>query len=151
MASYKYDLGGSMKPDDASEGIAEFDQNRTLLVQKLTGEDPVKPEITKGLRTVDEVFEKFQPNVDCEFEKADGSTIEENISFSNVGDFSANSISKNSEFLNNLTVQNEQYLKILKKVKSNKILQNVMNDPAAKEAFINSLKGMLQELIESEE
>ena len=150
MSSYKYDLGGSMKPDDASEAMSQFDLNRTLLVQKLTGDDPVKPEMVSGLRTVDEVFEKFNPNIDCEFEGADGSTKEENISFTNVGDFSANSITNNSDFLNNLKVQNEQYLKILKKVKSHKILQTVMKDEVAKEAFVNSLKGMLQEIEETE-
>ena len=150
MSSYKYDLGGSMKPDDASEAMSQFDLNRTLLVQKLTGDDPVKPEMVSGLRTVDEVFEKFNPNIDCEFEGADGATKEENISFTNVGDFSANSITNNSDFLNNLKVQNEQYLKILKKVKSHKILQTVMKDEVAKEAFVNSLKGMLQEIEETE-
>lgn len=142
----EYGIGGTMRPDDASEAVALFDQNRTLLVQKLTGDDPVKPEVVHGLQTPEQVFEKFQPQIDCEFEGADGSTVEETINFTNVGDFSTKSLTQRSNFLNDLKVQNDQYLKILKIVKSHKILHSVMGDNDAKTAFIESLKGMLQEL-----
>lgn len=41
---------------DASEGIAEIPQNRTLLVEQLTKDEPVAPEVVAGLTNIDEVF-----------------------------------------------------------------------------------------------
>ena len=49
-------IGGNEVPLDANEAIAEIPQNRTLFAQKLTAEDPVKPELVEGLTTVEKVF-----------------------------------------------------------------------------------------------
>ena len=46
---------------DASEGIAEIPQNRTLLVEQLTKDEPVAPEVVAGLTNIDEVFAHFRP------------------------------------------------------------------------------------------
>lgn len=38
-----YGIGGNEVKIDASEGIAEIPQNRTLLVEQLTKDEPVAP------------------------------------------------------------------------------------------------------------
>ena len=42
---YNYGIGGNEVKVDASEAISDIANNKTLLVQKLTVNDPVKPEI----------------------------------------------------------------------------------------------------------
>ena len=66
---------------DASEGIAEIPQNRTLLVEQLTKDEPVAPEVVAGLTNIDEVFAHFRPEIDIEFADADGAPVEENFRF----------------------------------------------------------------------
>lgn len=55
-----YGIGGNEVKIDASEGIAEIPQNRTLLVEQLTKDEPVAPEVVAGLTNIDEVFAHFQ-------------------------------------------------------------------------------------------
>lgn len=54
-----YGIGGNEVKIDASEGIAEIPQNRTLLVEQLTKDEPVAPEVVAGLTNIDEVFAHF--------------------------------------------------------------------------------------------
>ena len=51
-----YGIGGNEVKIDASEGIAEIPQNRTLLVEQLTKDEAVAPEVVAGLTNIDEVF-----------------------------------------------------------------------------------------------
>ena len=74
-------IGGNEVPLDANEAIAEIPQNRTLFAQKLTAEDPVKPELVEGLTTVEKVFEHYKPEIKVDFEDADGSIKMENLKF----------------------------------------------------------------------
>lgn len=83
-----YGIGGNEVKIDASEGIAEIPQNRTLLVEQLTKDEAVAPEVVAGLTNIDEVFAHFRPEIDIEFADADGAPVEENFRFHNVGDFS---------------------------------------------------------------
>ncbi|MEA3443170.1 MAG: hypothetical protein U9R19_00435 [Bacteroidota bacterium] len=131
---------------DASEAIADIPQNKTLFINKLTGQAPVKPEITKGLKNIDDVFEKFQPNIDVEFSDEEGLEIKENLNFNNLGDFGSKGIINQSKFLVNLNNKQTQYNKIIKQLKSNKVLMKVMNDPEAKKAFLQSISALLAEL-----
>lgn len=66
-----YGIGGNEVKIDASEGIAEIPQNRTLLVEQLTKDEPVAPEVIAGLTNIDEVFAHFRPEIDIEFSDAD--------------------------------------------------------------------------------
>lgn len=87
-----YGIGGNEVKIDASEGIAEIPQNRTLLVEQLTKDEPVAPEVITGLTNIDQVFAHFLPEIDIEFTDAEGAPVEENFRFHNVGDFSVKKI-----------------------------------------------------------
>jgi hypothetical protein len=141
-----YGIGGQEVPKETSEGIAEIAQNKTLFVQKLTADPAVKPEVVGGLKTTEEVFAHYKPQLEVEFNKEDGSTSKENLSFSNVGDFGPKGIVGQSPFLQNLTNQKEQYLKMAKQLKTNKLLKTISEDKEAKQAYINALQALLQEL-----
>lgn len=146
---FNYDLGGNSVNTEVSEAMAEIAFNKTLFVQKLTADEPIRPEVV-NLQTVDEVFAHYKPNVDVEFEKEDGSTVSENLKFNNVGSFSVKNVISESKYLKNVNLEHNSYLKIIKQLKTNKALKLVVENPETKDAFVNALKALAAELEESE-
>lgn len=147
MAILEYGIGGNEVKIDASESIANIPDNRTLIVEQLTADEPVNPEAVSGLNTVEQVFDHFKPNVDVEFENEEGQPVKENFRFSNVGDFSVKNLTEQSPFLRNLNQQKDFYENLVKQLRSNKVLQRALDDPDSKAAFItalNVLKGELE-------
>lgn len=146
MAMFEYGVGGNEVKIDASESIADIPFNRTLLVEKLTNEDPINPELAQGLNTIEDVFDHFKPNIDVEFENEDGQDIVENFKFRTVADFLTKNMMQNSPYLKDLSGQKEFYNKTIKQLRSNKILQKVLQNEESKAAFIEALKGLMTEL-----
>ncbi len=141
-----YGIGGNEVATDASEAFADIPQNRTLMAEKLTKDAPMKPEIVHGLQTVEQVFARYKPTVDVDFEDADGVTKKESLHFTNLGDFGVKGITEQSDFLKDNANQKEEYFKIIKQLKSNKILKAALTDPEAKKALLDSIQGMIAEL-----
>lgn len=121
-----YGIGGNEVKIDASEGIAEIPQNRTLLVEQLTKDEPVAPEVIAGLTNIDEVFAHFRPEIDIEFSDAEGAPVEENFRFQNVGDFSVKKMTEQSPFLSGLNAEKQFADRMEKSLRSNKVLQRVL-------------------------
>lgn len=144
-----YGLGGNEVKLDANEAIQEIPQNKTLLIEKLTADAPVKPLVVNGLKTVADVFNHFQPKVEMEFEDAEGATKKENLTFQHLGDFGLKGITNQSEFLSDLTTEKEQYQKIMKMLKTNKVLKSALADPESRTALLKAIKGLISELEES--
>lgn len=144
-----YGIGGNEVKSDAAEAIQDIPQNRTLFVEKLTQDQPIKPEVVKGLKTVDDVFEHYKPNVDVEFEDSDGVNKKENLKFSNLGDYGAIGLTKQSKFLKDLSTEKDQYVKIAKQLKTNKILKTALENPEAKQALLESIRALLTEIEEN--
>src|SRR5690606_30403894 len=94
-----------LAPEASGEGFVEISPNKTLFIQKLTQEEPIRPEITEGLQTVEDVFRHFNPNCDVELEKEDGSTQSENFTFGGLGDFDVKNITKKSNMLSDLEME----------------------------------------------
>ena len=139
-----------LAPDAVGEGFVEISPNKTLFIKKLTYDDPIKPEIVEDLQKVEDVFDYFKPSCDVEMDKEDGSTVKENFAFGGLGDFDVKNLTGKSRFLKNLAMENDTYLKIIKQLKTNKSLKNVIENPETKAAFVNSLKALLIELEEKE-
>lgn len=138
-----------LAPDPVGEGFVEISPNKTLFVQKLTNEPPIKPEIVEDLQTVEQVFDYFKPNCDVELDREDGSTLKENFAFAGLGDFDIKNITNRSDYLKNLSLENDAYLKIIKQLKSNKSLKNIIENPETKQAFVNALRALVAELDEA--
>lgn len=135
-----------LMPEPAGEGFVEISPNKTLFIQKMTNDDPIKPEIVEDLQKVEDVFAYFKPSVDVELDKEDGSTASENFKFAGLGDFDPKKLTLQSAFLKNLNLEYDLYLKIIKQLKSNKSLSNVIQNPETKAAFVNALKALASEL-----
>lgn len=148
--SGNYGIGGNEVRVEGQEGILEIPQNRTLIAQKLTPNTPVKPEVVTGLKNMDEVFEHYDPKVNVAFEDENGQVKREELKFKNVGDFSINGIVNQSSFLDDLRTKQEQYQKLIKQLKTNKVLKLALQDPEAKKSLIESLETLISEIEQSE-
>ena len=141
-----YGIGGNEVRVEGQESILEIPQNKTLIAQKLTTNTPVKPEIVTGLKTIDEVFEHYDPKINVAFEDDKGQVIREQLAFKNVGDFSINGLVQQSPYLGDLRTKNEQYKKIIKQLKTNKVLKLALQDPEAKKSIIETLETLIKEI-----
>lgn len=146
MSMYNYGIGGNEVKVDANEAIQEIQPNKTMLVSHLTADAPAQPEAIYGLKTPEDVFKYFRPNIDVEMETADGQPVKENIKFQNLGDFTPKNLTQQSTYLNNLSIQQEQYTKIMKQLKSNKVLKTMLENEETKGAVLETLKTLIQEL-----
>jgi hypothetical protein len=144
-----YGIGGTEVPNEANEAISEIAQNKTLMIEKLTADTPFKPEIIEGLTSIDDVFNHFQPSVDVEFEDSEGNSREETLKFKGLADFGVKGITAQSEFLKDLTSQKEQFLKIVKQLKSNKLLRKAIENKDTKEAMLNTMYALIKEIEEA--
>jgi predicted component of type VI protein secretion system len=144
-----YGIGGQEVKGDASEAILEIPQNRTLFVQKLTDSAPVRPEIVGGLKNIDEVFAHYKPKISVDFEDNNGVSFQEDLRFGGLADFGTKGITAQSTFLQNLSAEKEQFQKIIKQLKTNKLLRKALETPETRQAVMNSLYAMIKELEEA--
>lgn len=142
----EYGLGGTERPIDASEAISELQQNRTLMIEKLTFDDPVRPQVVEGLTSVEAVFEHYKPTCEVEFENEEGAQINETLSFSNLGDFGVKGITNQSDFLDGLNVQQLELLKVVKQLRSNKVLLKALQGAESKMALMSALQQLIDEI-----
>lgn len=144
---YSYGIGGQeRKLDNASEAISDIPLNRTLLVQKLTTNAPLRPVIVEGLKNPEAVFAHFKPEVAVEFEDAQGTVVPEKLRFASLGDFGKKGIIGQSDFLRSLAAETDDLQKLLRQLKSNKILKTALENPETKVAFLAAIEAMMDEL-----
>lgn len=139
------EIGGQLVPQQSFEAISNISSNKTLLVQKLTSK-PTKLEPIKGLKTVDDVFNHFKPSLEVEFEEENGALRKEELKFNSLLDFKKEGIINQSEFLLKMQAQQDACNSIIKKLKTNKILKTAIQNPEAKQNFLNALQALLNEL-----
>lgn len=141
-----YGIGGTEVKNDAFEAFADIPQNRALLAEKLTDLPPVRPEVVHGLTDISAVFNHFAPSVDMEFETEDGATRSEELNFRGLEDFGPKGITRQSQYLSDLDMKRAQYQKIVKQLKTNKLLKQALSDSTTKENLVAALKVLVQEL-----
>jgi hypothetical protein len=139
-------IGGTEVKLDAFEAFQEIQSNKVLMAEKLTDLPPVKPEIVEGLTNVEAVFENYKPKVDMTFEDEQGVVVRETLHFKNLGDFGVKGITAQSKFLGDLNAKREQYQKIIKQLKTNKLLKTALAESDSRESLIQSLELLLDEL-----
>jgi len=139
------EIGGQLVPRQSFEAIANISSNKTLLVQKLTSK-PTKVEPIKGLKTIDEVFDHFNPSLEVEFEDENGALRKEELKFRSLLDFKKEGIINQSEFLMKLQAQQDACNAIIRKLKTNKILKAAFQNPEAKKNFLQGLQALVNEL-----
>ena len=146
MSIEPYGIGGTEVKTDAFEAFADIPQNRVLLADKLTYDPPVKPDIVEGLTSIEDIFEHFKPKVEMTFETEEGGMRRETLHFKGLADFGAKGIIAQSEYLGDVNMQQLQYQKIIKQLKTNKLLKQALANPDTKDHIIKALQSLIQEL-----
>lgn len=146
MTNNNLGIGGTEVKLDAFEAFQDIQSNRTLVAQKLTNNTPVKPELVHGLTTTEEVFAHYKPSVDMSFESEEGLMVRETLTFKNLGDFGLKGITAQSSFLTDLDTKQDQYQKIIKQLKTNKLLKTALATPEGKENLMGALQALLAEI-----
>lgn len=141
-----YGIGGTEVKTDAFEAFADIPQNRVLLAEKLTDDPPVKPEIIEGITDIGGVFRRFSPHVQMEFETEEGTTKRETLRFNGLEDFGMKGITAQSDYLKELDMKQQQYQKIVKQLKTNKLLKQALSDKDTKANLLAALNILIQEL-----
>lgn len=142
----EYGIGGTERPTETSEAISELQMNRTLVVEKLTQDEPIRPQVVQGLTTIEGVFDHFKPECEVDFENEEGVEESEMLRFTNLGDFGVKGITNQSEFLQGLNIQQSELQKVVKQLRSNKVLMKALQDSEAKESFMSALQELIKEL-----
>ncbi len=143
-----YGIGGTEVQSDASEAFADIPLNKTLICEKLTGDSPIKPKIVAGLQTIDDVFEHYKPKVALEFEDSSGAKKDETLSFKGLSDFGIKGITAQSDFLQGLSIEKEQYQKIIKQLKGNQLMRKTLENPETKADLLAVMYALIKELEE---
>ncbi len=146
MENSNLGIGGNEVKQDAFEAFQDISPNRTLVAQKLTSMPPVRPEVVTGLTSVEDVFTHYKPNVEVAFENEMGGTSNETLHFSNVGDFGVKGITRQSKFLGSLDAKQAQYQKIMKQLKTNKLLKSALASKDGRDNVVGALQSLLSEL-----
>lgn len=149
MTNNNMGIGGTEVKSDAFEAFQDIPSNKVLMAEKLTAMPAVKPDIVEGLTNVEAVFEHYKPTINVGFEDAAGATKKEALHFKHLGDFGLKGITAQSPFLNDLNMKHDQYLKIVKQLKTNKMLKAVLNEPEGKENLIAALNALIIEIKEN--
>jgi hypothetical protein len=143
---YNYDIGGQERKLEVSEGIADIPQNRTLLIEKLTDEPPLSPQIIPDLKNINDVFSFFKPAKEVEFETSEGAGKTEQLHFESLADFGKQGIIKQSAYMNELSHQCDDLQKFARQLKSNKILKTLLENKEAKASYLSCVQALLDEL-----
>jgi hypothetical protein len=150
MAKAKVVIGGDLVKEKGVEAIKDLQENRTMVVQKLTQSPPSKPEVVDGLKTVEDVFEHYKPSAEVKFKDKEGGSVAEELNFNSLADFSLNGLTENSNFLKNLNTQSEVYQLILRELKGNNRLKKALADGGGKAALVKALMAIVKEIEENE-
>lgn len=145
MAVNKPQIGGVIIPEETSEAIKFLQENKTAMVGKFTA-DSMSQAPVEGVQKLQDAFDTFQPEVDVTHKTEDGEEVNETLFFQNLTAFSKQGIIDQSAFLQALQSQEDNYQSLIKRLMSNKNFQKLLADPQAKQAFIDALNAMAQEL-----
>ena len=85
-----------------------------------------------------------------EFEDNEGAQKQETLSFKGLSDFGIKGITAQSDFLNNLDIEKEQYQKIIKQLKSNRLLRKTLENQASKTDLLHVIFALIKELEETQ-
>ncbi len=138
--------GVNPKEEKPNEAFSVIPDNRTLIITKLTEDIPLTPEINDKCTTVKEVFNHYKPTIQLTLKDENNAPVNEEITFSNLGEFGKNGILKKSKFLQKLDQEKKDSQSFLQVVRSNKVLERILNNPETRHAYLTVLKELIQEL-----
>jgi hypothetical protein len=140
--AFDYTIGGQEAKTEDGEAISAVPNNRTLIVVKLTHDRPTKPEFVEDLTKMSEVYEHYKPEVTFQNRTGDGTFYSETMRFRSIADFSLGAIIANCRTLRELKLKIDQYSRMSKQFKANKLLREILATEEYKSSFVDATKAL---------
>lgn len=131
---------------DVPPSLSPVSLNKTLYVAKLSDDYNPTPEAVPGLESVEDVMESFKPEIQVMLEDENGSLSPETFQFRQMGDFSREGMVEQSTLMRDLNRKVLDLKKMDMQFKSNKLLQNALLNPEAKQVILEMIQQMLDEI-----
>lgn len=154
MPEIDFDIPGpiGIQDIDVQQSFTKLKTNRTLMVCNLQKEGPYEPEIIPEEYTVSlsKMFEYGKPKVDVTIETGDedNPTADISVPYKSLKDFRPEEIAKSQPILQKLTDQEKRYQKMVEEIERSKRLQEIIGDESKKQAFLDILLSIREELEE---
>lgn len=152
MPEIDFDIPGpiGIQDIDVEASFTMLTTNRTLLVTSLQKDGPFDPEVVPDEYTgsLTKLFEYGKPKVEVTIETGDedNPTSDEVVEFKALKDFRPEEMAKRIPALQKLTEQEKRYQKLVDEIERSKKLQEIIADPGKKEAFLDILQSIREEL-----
>ncbi len=152
MFNHDVGIGGQENPQhrNARENIYPLPDNRTFFTDQFTAEPPAEPELEFNCSKIEEVFDKFQPEIFVALLGEQGQTVTEQFRYRDTGDFHPSQLIRQSAFLQSLEERKEDFEGFLPKLLENRVLQTILADPKLKKAYLAVLENVIRELEETQ-
>ena len=132
---------------EAVDGIIEFPQNKTLYVDQFTDMAPVKPGEVFQPETMEDVFERYQPETkNVQMLDTEGRPVKENFKFNAIKDFDDKELIKQSAYLSQQKAAMDSYKTIEQQLIKNKVLRRAFEDEDSRKHLVAALQALLAEL-----
>lgn len=131
---------------DVPPSLSPISLNKTLYVAKLSDDYSPTPEAVPGLESVEDVMEHFKPEVGVTLYDEEGAPNYETFQFRQMGDFSREGLVEQSEMMRGLDSKITDLRKMDMHLRSNKLLQNALLNPQAKQVVLEMLQQMIDEI-----
>ena len=131
---------------DVPPSLSPVSLNKTLYVAKLSDDYNPTPEAVPGMESVEDVMEHFKPEVNVMLEDEQGSLSNETFQFRQMGDFSREGLMEQSTLMRDLNRKVLDLKKMDMQFRSNKLLQNALINPEAKQVILEMIQQMLDEI-----
>jgi len=141
-----YGIDGHDFFESPYEKVVEIPFNRVLFTGKFTDVNPTKPELAQEVRSLSQLFEYYKPIVKVPFRNAAGKTFAESFRFHSIDDFAIRAMEGQSNYISALERKRTQQQKIVRQLRSNTQLQQVLNDPEQREALREKLLSLSKKM-----
>lgn len=134
------------KPKD---GVVLIPQNKAFYVDQFTDEAPNpddEREVYTEAKCTNDVFAHYKPTKEIELLDEKESPVYETFNFNSIVDFEDEQLIKNSDYLRSEQDNIDALNKVIRQLKDNKTLRNVLKDENARKHLSGALKALLSEL-----
>ncbi|QQY81746.1 type VI secretion system contractile sheath protein TssC [Tamlana sp. s12] len=126
--------------DQYQEGVQELPTNRTFLIHRFTEKTPLLPEIIEDLKTLQDVFSHFKPQISVVLEGLSGEQVNETMVFRNISDFDVSRMAFRSPYLRAISHKINSYFDVLKTLQSQETFKAVTYDKGGQEPFFKTVE-----------
>lgn len=138
---------------DYDDDVIVFPQNRTLYVDQFTDEAPDSDEKREVFspKYMKDVFYRYRPQKEIELETEDGAMVIECFCFKSIEDFEDKHVIAQSELLSAEKAKIETIESVVRQLKENNTLHNVLKDKPSCDDLRNALKALHEEIIQCQD